>query len=68
MPTFEETRFACNHPGCNYSVWASYEEDSAFLPERPCPECHQGELIDTDEKREVTRTTKTFIGTSKKRR
>jgi ssDNA-binding Zn-finger/Zn-ribbon topoisomerase 1 len=61
MPTIEETAFKCNNPDCDYVEWASYEEPSAFLPEGICPKCNKGELIDTDEKREVTRALKQFI-------
>jgi hypothetical protein len=37
-----------------------------FLPEGTCPKCNKGHLIDTDEKREVTREAKTFIDAPKR--
>ncbi len=67
MPEFEETCFRCNNPSCGYQVWASYEEDSAFLPDEDCPNCHAGKLIDTDEKRHVTRAANAFIDAPKRR-
>ena len=56
----EETKFACRTPSCTYFVWASYQEDAAFLPDDECPLCG-GDVVDTDEKREVVRPLKTFI-------
>jgi transcription initiation factor IIE alpha subunit len=67
MPTITETRFTCRNPDCQYTIWTSYEEDSSFLPDDKCPICG-GQVVDSDETRQVTRPLKTFIDASKKRR
>lgn len=59
MPEIEETKFACGK--CGYYVWASYDEDSSFVPESECPECNAGQLVETDETRVVDRTIETPV-------
>jgi transcription initiation factor IIE alpha subunit len=66
MPTITETRFTCRNPDCQYTVWASYEEDSSFLPDDKCPICG-GQVVVSDETRQITRSLKTFNDVPKKR-